>query len=118
MRLSTRSRRSSKPLAMTAPQQRPMWPMIVLRTPKGWTGPAIVDGQQVEGTWRSHQVPLAETRTNPEHRKQLEEWLRSYNPEETLRRRRSTARRPSSSGSRRQPQDERQPARQRRSIAP
>src|SRR3984957_414775 len=61
--------------------QRPMWPMIVLRTPKGWTGPAIVDGLQVEGTWRSHQVPLAETRTNPEHRKQLEEWLRSYNPE-------------------------------------
>jgi xylulose-5-phosphate/fructose-6-phosphate phosphoketolase len=61
--------------------RRPTWPMIVLRTPKGWTGPAIVDGQQVEGTWRSHQVPLAETRTNPEHRKQLEEWLRSYNPE-------------------------------------
>ena len=61
--------------------ERPMWPMIVLRTPKGWTGPAIVDGQQVEGTWRSHQVPLAETRTNPHHRKQLEEWLRSYNPE-------------------------------------
>jgi xylulose-5-phosphate/fructose-6-phosphate phosphoketolase len=61
--------------------QRPMWPMIVLRTPKGWTGPTIVDGQRVEGTWRSHQVPLAETRTNPEHRKQLEEWLRSYNPE-------------------------------------
>jgi xylulose-5-phosphate/fructose-6-phosphate phosphoketolase len=61
--------------------RRPIWPMIVLRTPKGWTGPAIVDGQQVEGTWRSHQVPLAETRTNPEHRKQLEEWLRSYKPE-------------------------------------
>ncbi len=62
--------------------ERPAWPMIVLRTPKGWTGPAIVDGKQVEGTWRSHQVPLAETRTNPEHRKQLEEWLRSYRPEE------------------------------------
>ena len=61
---------------------RPRWPMIVLRTPKGWTGPAIVDGKQVEGTWRSHQVPLAETRTNPEHRKQLDEWLRSYRPEE------------------------------------
>ena len=61
--------------------ERPMWPVIVLRTPKGWTGPAIVDGQRVEGTWRSHQVPLAETRTNPEHRKQLEEWLRSYDPE-------------------------------------
>jgi xylulose-5-phosphate/fructose-6-phosphate phosphoketolase len=61
---------------------RPTWPMIVLRTPKGWTGPAIVDGKQVEGTWRSHQVPLAETRTNPEHRNQLESWLRSYRPEE------------------------------------
>ena len=61
---------------------RPRWPMIVLRTPKGWTGPAIVDGKQVEGTWRSHQVPLAETRTNSEHRDQLQDWLRSYRPEE------------------------------------
>ena len=57
---------------------RPSWPMIVLRTPKGWTGPAVVDGKRVEGTWRSHQVPLAETRSNAEHRRQLEEWLRSY----------------------------------------
>lgn len=61
---------------------RPVWPMIVLRTPKGWTGPGKVDGQQVEGTWRSHQVPLAATRTDPEHRWQLEEWLRSYRPTE------------------------------------
>jgi xylulose-5-phosphate/fructose-6-phosphate phosphoketolase len=61
---------------------RPRWPMIVLRTPKGWTGPKVVDGQQVEGTWRSHQVPLAETRTNDGHRAQLEQWLRSYHPEE------------------------------------
>jgi len=61
---------------------RPAWPMIVLRTPKGWTGPKIVDGQQVEGNWRSHQVPLTETRTNPVHRAQLEEWMRSYRPEE------------------------------------
>jgi xylulose-5-phosphate/fructose-6-phosphate phosphoketolase len=59
---------------------RPVWPMIVLRTPKGWTGPKEVDGQQVEGTWRAHQVPLAETRDNPTHRAQLEEWLRSYRP--------------------------------------
>ena len=58
------------------------WPMIVLRTPKGWTGPKVVDGLQVEGTFRAHQVPLAETRTNPAHRAQLEEWLRSYRPEE------------------------------------
>ncbi|MGJ6124860.1 phosphoketolase family protein [Mycolicibacterium sp. Y3] len=61
---------------------RPLWPMIILRTPKGWTGPAEVDGVKVEGTWRSHQVPLAETRTNPAHRAALETWLRSYRPEE------------------------------------
>jgi xylulose-5-phosphate/fructose-6-phosphate phosphoketolase len=61
---------------------RPVWPMIVMRTPKGWTGPKKVDGEQVEGTWRSHQVPLAETHDNPEHRAQLEEWLRSYRPDE------------------------------------
>ena len=61
---------------------RPVWPMIVLRTPKGWTGPKVVDGKQVEGTWRSHQVPLAETRNNPAHRAQLQEWLRSYAPDE------------------------------------
>jgi xylulose-5-phosphate/fructose-6-phosphate phosphoketolase len=61
---------------------RPVWPMIILRTPKGWTGPAEVDGVKVEGTWRSHQVPLSETRTNPEHLAALERWLRSYRPEE------------------------------------
>ncbi|MEO6503365.1 MAG: phosphoketolase family protein [Jatrophihabitantaceae bacterium] len=61
---------------------RPRWPMIVLRTPKGWTGPAVVDGKQMEGTFRAHQVPLANTRVNAEHRRQLEEWLRSYRPEE------------------------------------
>jgi xylulose-5-phosphate/fructose-6-phosphate phosphoketolase len=58
------------------------WPMIVLRTPKGWTGPAEVDGLPMAGTWRAHQVPLAEVRTNPAHLRQLEEWLRSYRPEE------------------------------------
>ncbi len=57
-------------------------PMIVLRTPKGWTGPKEVDGQPTEGTWRSHQVPLAQTRENPEHLAQLEAWMRSYEPEE------------------------------------
>ena len=61
---------------------RPAWPMIVLRTPKGWTGPKEVDGVQIEGTFRAHQVPLAETRTNPEHRAMLEQWMRSYRPEE------------------------------------
>jgi xylulose-5-phosphate/fructose-6-phosphate phosphoketolase len=59
---------------------RPRWPLIVLRTPKGWTGPKEVDGLPAEGSFRSHQVPLAEVRTNPEHRAQLEEWLRSYRP--------------------------------------
>ncbi|HEY6423305.1 MAG TPA: phosphoketolase family protein [Pseudonocardiaceae bacterium] len=61
---------------------RPAWPMIVLRTPKGWTGPKEVDGVGVEGTFRSHQVPLAETRSNAQHRALLEQWLRSYRPEE------------------------------------
>jgi xylulose-5-phosphate/fructose-6-phosphate phosphoketolase len=61
---------------------RPRWPMIVLRTPKGWTGPHEVDGEQVEGTWRSHQVPLTAARDDPEHLRLLEEWLRSYRPDE------------------------------------
>jgi xylulose-5-phosphate/fructose-6-phosphate phosphoketolase len=61
---------------------RPRWPMIVFRSPKGWTGPKTVDGLPTEGTWRSHQVPLAEVRTNPEHLAQLEAWMRSYEPEE------------------------------------
>ncbi len=61
---------------------RPRWPMIVLRTPKGWTGPKEVDGLPSEGTWRSHQVPLTEVRTNPEHLQALEEWMRSYRPDE------------------------------------
>ena len=61
---------------------RPAWPMIVLRTPKGWTGPKEVDGLPVEGTFRAHQVPLSQTRTNPEHRAMLEQWMRSYRPQE------------------------------------
>jgi xylulose-5-phosphate/fructose-6-phosphate phosphoketolase len=61
---------------------RPVWPMIVLRSPKGWTGPREVDGLPVEGTWRSHQVPMTDVRTNPEHLAVLEEWLRSYRAEE------------------------------------
>jgi xylulose-5-phosphate/fructose-6-phosphate phosphoketolase len=63
-------------------RERPRWPMIVLVTPKGWTGPKEVDGLPAEGSFRSHQVPLAELRTNPEHLAQLEGWLRSYRPEE------------------------------------
>ena len=61
--------------------RRPRWPMIVLRSPKGWTGPKEVDGKKTEGSWRSHQVPLAEVATNDAHRRQLEEWMRSYRPE-------------------------------------
>ncbi len=61
---------------------RPRWPMIVLCTPKGWTGPKEVDGKPTEGSWRSHQVPLAELGTKPEHVAQLEAWMRSYRPEE------------------------------------
>jgi xylulose-5-phosphate/fructose-6-phosphate phosphoketolase len=62
--------------------QRPAWPMVILRTPKGWTGPKTVDGLPVEGTFRAHQVPLGQVRSNPEHLAQLEAWLRSYRPEE------------------------------------
>jgi xylulose-5-phosphate/fructose-6-phosphate phosphoketolase len=62
--------------------ERRAWPMVLLVTPKGWTGPRTVDGVQVEGTWRAHQVPLAATRENADHRAQLEEWMRSYRPEE------------------------------------
>ena len=61
---------------------RPRWPMIVLKSPKGWTGPKWVDGLQIEGTFRAHQVPLSDPRAHPEHLKQLEDWLRSYRPEE------------------------------------
>jgi len=63
-------------------KDRPRWPMIVLNSPKGWTGPKMIDGLQIEGTFRSHQVPLSDPRANPEHLKLLEEWLRSYRPAE------------------------------------
>jgi xylulose-5-phosphate/fructose-6-phosphate phosphoketolase len=61
---------------------RPRWPMIVLRSPKGWTGPKTIKGHKVEGSWRSHQVPFSDVRNNPDNLKLLEEWLRSYGPEE------------------------------------
>ncbi|MEQ8763286.1 MAG: phosphoketolase family protein [Planctomycetota bacterium] len=61
---------------------RPRWPVIVMRTPKGWTGPRVVDGQKIEGTARAHQVPLAQLAAKPEHLAQLETWMRSYHPEE------------------------------------
>jgi xylulose-5-phosphate/fructose-6-phosphate phosphoketolase len=61
---------------------RPRWPMIILRSPKGWTGPDVVDGIQVRGTWRAHQVPLSNVKGNEDHLRLLENWLRSYRPEE------------------------------------
>lgn len=63
-------------------RQRPRWPMIILRTPKGWTGPKKVDGKKIEGTFRSHQVPLSALSEKPEHLKMLEAWMKSYRPEE------------------------------------
>src|SRR5476651_308250 len=67
--------------ANTKSPERPRWPMIVFRTPKGWTGPKFVDGKPVEGTWRAHQVPIADFK-KPEHLKQLEDWMQSYRPRE------------------------------------
>src|SRR5437867_12900939 len=60
----------------------PVWPIIVLRTPKGWTGPKVVYGKPVEGTFRAHQVPLAEIATKPDHLRMLEEWMKNYRPQE------------------------------------
>jgi xylulose-5-phosphate/fructose-6-phosphate phosphoketolase len=62
--------------------ERPRWPMLILRTPKGWTGPKMVDGKPVEGTWRAHQVPVEQVREKPKHLKILEEWMKSYRAEE------------------------------------
>ncbi|HSU62074.1 MAG TPA: phosphoketolase family protein [Bryobacteraceae bacterium] len=62
--------------------QRPSWPLLILRTPKGWTGPKEVDGKPVEGTWRSHQVPVSDVANNPEHLSILENWLKSYKPQD------------------------------------
>ena len=88
--------------------------MIVLRTPKGWTGPKQVDGVQVEGTWRSHQVPLAEVRANPDHLALLEEWMRSYRPEELFDETGRLVAELGRPGAARRAPHERQPARQRR----
>ncbi len=71
-----------KAAARSGDTARPRWPMVILRTPKGWTGPKSVDGKPTEGTFRSHQVPMADVRTNPGHLSQLEDWLRSYQPDD------------------------------------
>ena len=65
----------------TGETERPIWPLLILKTPKGWTGPKEVDGKPVEGTWRAHQVPLSGVQSNPEHLRMLESWMRSYRPE-------------------------------------
>ena len=66
----------------TGEVKRPRWPMIILRTPKGWTAPAEIDGHKIEGSWRAHQVPIADVAQNPAHLEILDQWLRSYKPEE------------------------------------
>ena len=75
IRAMQRAARSAGPI------ERPRWPMIVLRTPKGWTAPAEINGHQVEGSWRAHQVPMADVKTHPAHLQLLESWLKSYQPE-------------------------------------
>ncbi|MCX7918406.1 MAG: phosphoketolase family protein [bacterium] len=70
-----------KKARITGNRFRPIWPMIILRTPKGWTGPKAVDGKQIEGTWRSHQVPLSNIASNPKNIKLLEKWMKSYQPQ-------------------------------------
>ncbi len=75
-------RRIQSDARRTGKAVRARWPMIVLRSPKGWTGPKKVNGHAVEGTWRAHQVPLADVRNNPENLKLLEKWLKSYRPQE------------------------------------
>ena len=71
-----------KQAAQSGDLRRPRWPMLIMRTPKGWTGPKFVDGQKAEGYWRSHQVPFSEVRSNRGHLQLLQEWLQSYKPEE------------------------------------
>ena len=97
--------------------ERPRWPMIVLRTPKGWTCPKEIDGKRTEGYWRSHQVPMGEMHENPAHVRILEEWMKSYRPEELFD---GNGRPPARAGRacpRRHAPHERQPARQWRPAA-
>ena len=96
---------------------RPTWPMIILRSPKGWTGPKFVDGKPVEGTWRAHQVPVTDLATKPGHLKILEDWMKSYRPEELFDETGKFRRRASRTRARRRPADGREPARQRRFAA-
>ena len=94
------------------------WPLLILRTPKGWTGPREVDGKPVEGTWRSHQVPLAGVRENADHLRQLEEWMRSYRPEELFDEQGRLVPELACPEPRGRREDEREPARERWRVAP
>ena len=96
-----------------APAEPPRWPMIVLRSPKGWTGPQEIDGIEVTGSWRSHQVPLSGVKGNPEHLALLDTWLRSYRPEELFDEQRGPGRARHPGEPDRGRAAERQPARQR-----
>ena len=116
-RPSRRSGRSRAMHATTSDTTRPRWPMIVLRSPKGWTGPKVVDGLQIEGTFRAHQVPLLVDAEHPEHLEQLESWMRSYRPEELFDEDGRLDAGAGRAGARGRPADGRQPARQRRRPA-
>ena len=78
----TEIRRIQRDARASGIAERPRWPMIVLRSPKGWTAPGGVDGHKLEGFWRAHQIPITDVKTNPEHLRQLENWMRGYRPEE------------------------------------
>ena len=97
---------------------RPRWPAIVLRTPKGWTGPKVVDGLPVEGTFRAHQVPVDRVREDPAHLALLEAWMRSYRPEELFDERGMSPRRAGRARAHRRPPARRESPRQRRPRAP
>ena len=101
----------------TGDATRPRWPMIILRTPKGWTGPKEVDGKRTEGSWRSHQVPLADMQTKPDHVRQLEQWMRSYRAEELFDEAGALVPELAGPGPQGKPAHERQPSRQRRGPA-
>ena len=96
---------------------RPRWPMIVLKSPKGWTGPKVVDGLQIEGTFRAHQVPLLVDAEHPDHVKLLESWMKSYKAEELFDENGTTNTGTGRAGAERRPADGRQSARQRRHLA-
>ena len=99
-------------------RQRPVWPMIVMITPKGWTGPKVVDGVQVEGTFRAHQVPLTELAAKPDHIRILEQWMKSYRPDELFDDDGRPVRELHGTGTKGYAADEREPARQWRFAAP